>query len=99
MHTLKTVKKTGAFQDWYDGLRDHEARFRIQIRIDRAQLGNYGDVKSVGSGVLEMRIHYGPGYRVYMVERGKQLIVLLAGGTKKGQEKDIKRAQQLAQEV
>jgi len=89
---MKTIKITDTFSKWFDGLRDHQARIRIQARIDRAQSGNYGDWKPVGEGVSEMRVHYGAGYRVYFIERGKTLIVLLAGGTKSGQAHDIKTA-------
>lgn len=93
------VRKTEDFSKWFNGLRDSTARWRIQARIDRAELGNTGDVKTVGEGVLEMRIHYGPGYRVYFVQHGKELIILLAGGDKSSQKKDIKRAQQLVRNL
>ena len=93
------VRKTSAFSKWFDGLRDTNARWRIQARIDRAELGNTGDVKAVGEGVMEMRIHYGSGFRVYFVQRGKELIILLAGGDKNSQEKDIQKAQQLARNL
>ncbi|MEO6906391.1 MAG: type II toxin-antitoxin system RelE/ParE family toxin, partial [Abditibacteriaceae bacterium] len=83
------IRKTSVFNKWFSDLRDARVRWRIQARFDRAELGNTGDVKAVGEGVLEMRIHYGPGYRVYFVQRGKELIILLAGGDKSSQEKDI----------
>jgi putative addiction module killer protein len=81
------------------GLRDREARARITVRIRRLSLGNPGDVKPVGSGVSEMRIDHGPGYRVYFVRRGDMVVVLLCGGDKRNQDRDIARALELAQEV
>ena len=84
------------FSEWLSSLRDARARTRIQARLLRLRLGNPGDVKPVGSGVSELRIHYGPGYRVYYVHRGSTLIVLLAGGAKTTQAKDIKIALELA---
>ena len=96
---MKTIRQTEAFARWLVALRDRQARVRIQLRIDRAELGNYGDWKAVGAGVCEMRIDYGPGYRVYFVERGDTVTILLAGGTKKGQAKDIELAKRLAQQV
>jgi putative addiction module killer protein len=93
------VRQTDTFTDWFAGLRDREARARITVRIRRLSLGNPGDVKPVGSGVSEMRIDYGPGYRVYFVERGDTVVVLLCGGDKRQQERDIARALELAQEV
>jgi len=93
------VRKTSLFEKWFTGLRDNDARWRIQARIDRAEFGNTGDVKAVGEGVLEMRIHYGSGYRIYFVQRGNELIILLVGGDKGSQEKDIKKAQQLARDL
>ncbi len=90
------VRKTPAFSDWMAGLRDHRARAKIAARIDRLVFGNPGDVASVGEGVSELRIHYGPGYRVYFVRRGRTLIVLLCGGDKSTQAKDIAAAKALA---
>lgn len=81
------------------GLRDHRARARIAARIDRLALGNPGDVEPVGEGVSELRIHHGPGYRVYFVRRGSVLIVLLCGGDKSTQTKDIKIAKALAADL
>ena len=81
---------------WFAGLRDREARARITVRIRRLSLGNPGDVTPVGGGVSEMRIDYGPGYRVYFVRRGDTLIVLLAGGDKGTQARDISTALKLA---
>jgi putative addiction module killer protein len=93
------VRQTDVFTDWFAGLRDREARARITVRIRRLSLGNPGDVKPVGSGVSEMRIDYGPGYRVYFVGRGDTVVVLLCGGDKRHQDRDIARALELAQEV
>ena len=88
--------KTDVFDRWLSKLRDVRAAARVQARLDRLALGNPGDVKSVGEGVVEMRIDYGPGYRVYYVRRGLLVIVLLCGGDKSTQEKDIARAKQMA---
>jgi len=90
------VRKTDAFIQWLDGLRDIQARARVQARIERLVAGNPGDVEAVGEGVSEMRIDYGPGYRVYFKKRGKELIILLAGGDKSSQAKDIKAVLQFA---
>lgn len=90
------VRKTDAFVQWLDGLRDIQARARVQVRIERLATGNPGDVGAVGEGVSEMRIDYGPGYRVYFKKRGQELVILLAGGDKSSQAKDIKAALQIA---
>src|SRR5271166_4316090 len=90
------VRKTATFSDWMAGLRDQRAKAKIASRIDRLALGNPGDVEPVGDSVSELRIHYGPGYRVYFVRRGQVLIVLLCGGDKTTQTKDIKIAKSLA---
>ena len=90
------IRETSTFSGWLLGLADLRARAKITARIDRLQLGNPGDVQPVGDGVSEMRIHYGPGYRVYFVQRGQKLIVLLGGGDKSTQERDIKAAKTLA---
>ena len=84
---------------WFAGLRDRSAKSRIDIRVRRLSLGNPGDVKPVGDGVSELRIDYGPGYRVYFVQQGTILIVLLAGGDKSTQDRDIKTAKKLAREL
>jgi putative addiction module killer protein len=84
---------------WFDGLKDRAARARITARIRRISLGNPGDVKPVGQGVSEMRIDHGPGYRVYFMQRGRELIILLCGGDKGSQRRDIAQALALAQEV
>ncbi len=93
------VRQTEVFSKWLRKLRDRQARARIQSRIDRLQLGLAGDVRPVGGGVSELRIDYGPGYRVYFVQRGKELVVLLAAGDKHTQARDIKTAQDLAREL
>jgi putative addiction module killer protein len=90
------VRKTPTFSDWVTGLRDHRARAKIAARIDRFAFGNPGDVAPVGEGVSELRIHYGPGYRVYFVKRRGTLIILLCGGDKSTQARDIKAAKALA---
>ena len=93
------IRKTEAFVKWLDGLRDIRARSRVLARIERLIAGNPGDVKPVGEGVSELRIDYGIGYRVYFVRRGQTLIVLLAGGDKSTQTKDIRTAIRLAQNL
>lgn len=90
------VRQTERFSKWIRKLRDLHARARIQARIDRLEMGNPGDVQSVGDGVSEMRIHYGPGYRVYFTQKGSELIILLAGGDKGSQSSDIRAAKDLA---
>ncbi len=90
------VRQTEVFARWFEGLRDRNARARIDARIRRLSLGNPGDVEPVGEGVSEMRIDYGPGYRVYYAQRGRTLVILLAGGDKGTQDRDIKNALQLA---
>ncbi|MCB1454274.1 MAG: type II toxin-antitoxin system RelE/ParE family toxin [Rhizobiaceae bacterium] len=92
------IRQTAAYRKWFDGLRDVAARSRIAIRIRRLSLGNFGDVKPVGGGVSELRVDYGPGYRVYFKQHGAELVVLLAGGDKKSQARDIANAKKLAQE-
>lgn len=96
---MKVIHTTGIFDEWFASLRDRYGRLRIQARIDRAELGNYGDCAPVGEGVSEMRIHAGPGYRVYFVERGIEIVILLAGGDKSTQAKDIKTAHELARQL
>ena len=93
------VRQTAVFRAWLDGLRDRKARARILARIRRLSAGNPGDVKPVGSGVSELRIDYGPGYRVYFVRRGDMLIILLCGGDKSTQDHDIERAKAIAREL
>jgi putative addiction module killer protein len=89
-------RQTEVFAAWFHNLRDRRARARIQVRIDRLSLGNPGDAKAVGEGVLELRIDCGTGYRVYFVRRGDTAIVLLAGGDKRTQARDINTALRLA---
>lgn len=93
------VRQTEIFAEWFARLRDRAARARILVRIRRLSLGNPGDVKAVGGGVSEMRVDYGPGYRVYFVRRGDTVVVLLCGGDKRHQDRDIARALELAREV
>jgi putative addiction module killer protein len=93
------VRQTDVFVAWFEGLKDRAARARITARIRRLSLGNPGDVKPVGQGVSEMRIDYGPGYRVYFIQRGEALVILLCGGDKRDQSRDIARALELAKEV
>jgi putative addiction module killer protein len=93
------IRKTETFAKWLDGLQDLRGRARVQARIERLALGLVGDVKPIGEGVAEMRIDHGPGYRVYFLKRGKLLIVLLAGGSKRNQKRDIEKALKLASEV
>jgi putative addiction module killer protein len=89
----------GALHALVGGLRDRRARTRIQARIDRLEIGNPGDVKPVGGGISEMRIDYGPGYRVYFIERGSEVVILLAGGDKRTQDRDIATARELARDL
>ena len=93
------VRETPTFTRWFRRLRDRNARARIDVRIYRLSLGLYGDTKSVGKGVSEMRIRYGPGYRVYFCERGGDVVILLAGGDKSSQSRDIRTAHELAKQV
>lgn len=93
------IRKTEHFANWLDNLRDIQAKARVLVRVERLASGNAGDVKPVGDGVSEMRIDYGPGYRVYFIQRGSELIVLLAGGDKSSQARDIKTAIRLAQNL
>ncbi|MBE3117737.1 MAG: type II toxin-antitoxin system RelE/ParE family toxin [Planctomycetes bacterium] len=93
------IRKTHEFAEWLDGLGDVRARARILVRIERFAAGNPGDVKAVGEGVSELRIDYGPGYRVYYKKLGNKLVILLAGGDKSTQEKDIKIALRLARNL
>jgi len=84
------------FEKWLSGLRDMEAKQRIAARLRRVALGNFGDAKPVGSGVSELRIPYGPGYRVYLMQRGAEVVILLCGGDKTTQQRDIERAKEIA---
>jgi putative addiction module killer protein len=93
------IQQTNAYAKWFAGLRDRVARARIDIRIRRLSLGNAGDTKPVGEGVSELRIDHGPGYRIYFIQRGEVVIVLLAGGDKSTQDKDIRTAKALAKDL
>ena len=97
--TMNQFIATDVYTDWFSSLRDVQAKARINARLRRAELGNFGDCEPVGEGVSEMRIHYGPGYRVYWVQRGHEIFILLAGGDKSTQAKDIKNALQLARKL
>ena len=94
-HMVELIRSS-LFDGWLSGLRDRRAKVRIAARLDRLAVGNPGDVKPVGGGISELRINYGPGYRVYYMARGKVLIVLLCGGDKSTQGADIKQAKALA---
>lgn len=96
---MYTVLQSSMFREWLAGLKDAQARARINARIRRAELGNLGDTKAIGGGVSEMRIDHGPGYRLYFSIRDQVFIVLLCGGDKRTQGTDIKRAQRLAREL
>jgi len=96
---MKEMRQTELFSEWLRNLSDGRARARIAARIDRLALGNPGDVGPVGEGISEMRVHYGPGYRVYFVQRGAALVVLLCGGDKSTQAGDIRKAKQLVSEL
>lgn len=96
---MLTIRTTEIFDDWFCSLRDKAAQRRVQVRIDRLQMGNPGDVKAVREGIREMRIDHGPGYRVYFSQRGVVLIVLLCGGDKSTQEADVRRAIDLSRRL
>ncbi len=93
------IRKAERFAHWLDGLRDIRVRARVQVRVERLATGNAGDVSPVGEGVSEMRIDYGPGNRVYFTKRGREVVVLLAGGDKRTQATDIKTALRLARNL
>ena len=92
------VYESATFKRWIRGLRDRAAVARINARLRNVAMGNLGDVRSVGDGVSEMRIHHGPGYRLYFIRDGQEVIVLLCGGDKDSQLRDIERAKRLAQD-
>lgn len=96
---MPAIHTTEIFDHWFTHLRDGMAQKRIQARIRRAELGNLGDCAAVGEGVSEMRIHYGPGYRVYFMHRGMEIVILLAGGDKSTQQTDIRTALDLARQL
>ena len=93
------IRQSDTYAKWFRRLRDRQARARINLRIRRLSLGNPGDVRPVGEGVSELRIDYGPGYRIYFVQHGQTVVVLLAGGDKRTQDRDIKTALKLAREL
>jgi putative addiction module killer protein len=93
------IRKTDTYVQWIDNLRDLQARARVQVRIERLAVGNPGDVRAVGEGVSELRIDYGPGYRVYFTKRGREVVILLAGGNKTTQSADIKVALRLSRNL
>ena len=96
---MTQIRKTETFAQWLDGLRDVRARARVQVRIERLAAGSAGDVEPVGEGVSELRIDYGPGYRVYFKKHGREVVILLAGGDKRTQSADIKTALRLARNL
>lgn len=91
-----TIRRTAEFDAWFESIQDVATRVRLARRLERATRGTLGDVSSVGHGVHEMREHFGPGWRMYFVQRGDTLILMLGGGTKRGQQRDIQRAIALA---
>ncbi|MFZ2960700.1 MAG: type II toxin-antitoxin system RelE/ParE family toxin [Candidatus Ozemobacteraceae bacterium] len=93
------IRQTETYKRWFVSLKDRTARMRINIRVRRLSLGNFGDVKPVGGGVSEVRIDHGPGYRLYFVKKQNQIIVLLSGGDKSTQSKDILEAKDLAERL
>ena len=93
------IRKTDVYANWIDGLRDQQGRARILVRIERLAAGHAGDVKPVGNGVSELRVDFGPGYRVYFTSRGREIVILLAGGDKSSQNKDIQTALKLAKNL
>ena len=96
---MYTVRQTQEFQDWLDGLADQRAQVRIAARLRQVEFGNLGDWKSVGGNVSELRVDVGPGYRLYYTRRRNVIIVMLAGGVKSSQKRDINRAQRIAREL
>jgi putative addiction module killer protein len=95
---MYTIRQTSIFAKWLSGLRDLRAKARILARLKQAERGNLGDVKTVGAGISEMRVDVGPGYRLYYTRRHEMLIVLLVGGDKTSQQRDIQRAIELAKD-
>jgi putative addiction module killer protein len=96
---MLAVYKTEDFARWFEGLRDRQARARIQARIDRLEQGHFGDAQSVGDGVSELRLFHGPGYRIYFTKRSLMIVILLTGGDKSSQAKDIAKAKSLARQL
>jgi len=93
------IRKTDVYAEWIDNLRDLQGRARILVRVERLASGNPGDVKAIGGGVSELRVHFGPGYRLYFTQRGHDIVILLAGGDKSSQSTDIQTALQLAKNL
>ena len=93
------IRETSAYASWFAALRDRAAKVRIDIRIRRLSLGNFGDIRPVGEGVSELRINDGPGYRIYLKRQGDALVILLAGGDKSSQDQDIRLAKELARNL
>ncbi|EAA7555535.1 type II toxin-antitoxin system RelE/ParE family toxin [Salmonella enterica] len=93
---MKEIIRSETFSDWLLSLKDSRAKARVLARIDRMKAGNFGDSEPIGDGLSEVRIHYGPGYRVYFMQQGNVVVVLLCGGDKSSQSKDIKQAKQIA---
>lgn len=93
------VRQTAIFEKWFENLKDRKARARIQARVDRLELGNFGDVAPVGDGISELRIFYGPGYRVYFIQQGSVIVILLSGGDKGTQQADIAHAKVIAKQL
>ncbi|EAQ6131930.1 type II toxin-antitoxin system RelE/ParE family toxin [Salmonella enterica] len=93
---MKEIIRSETFSDWLSSLKDSRARSRVLSRIDRMREGNFGDAEPIGDGLSEARIHYGPGYRVYFMQQGDVIVVLLCGGDKSSQTKDIKQARRIA---
>ncbi|WP_439360537.1 type II toxin-antitoxin system RelE/ParE family toxin [Bradyrhizobium sp. DASA03007] len=96
---MPAIRETEQFSSWLSGLRDAVAKAKVLVRVDRMAKGNAGDVKPVGEGISELRIHHGAGYRVYFTQRGEELILLLCGGDKDSQDKDIANAKKIASEL
>jgi putative addiction module killer protein len=97
--TLYTVRQTQVFQAWLDGLKNRRVQVRIAAQLRQIEFGNLGDWKSVGGGVSELRVNFGPGYRLYFTRRRNEIIIMLAGGDNSSQSRDIKRAQRIASEL
>ena len=93
------VRKTEIFAKWFGNLKDRRAKARIQARIDRMEMGNFGNASPVGEGVSELRIFYGPGYRVYFIQRTSVVVILLSGGDKSSQQSDIAKAIKIARQL
>jgi len=96
---MTEIHETDRYAKWFDSLKDRNAQARIEIRIRRLSLGNPGDVKAVGSGISELRINYGPGYRIYFIRRGEKVILLTNGGDKSSQRDDIAIAKEIAARI